>query len=275
MIFLDVAFVIRRDCPRCASIVRRILDIVPADWNLIFENEVARFIGKKGVPLDSVKADIIVTIGGDGTVLRTLQRAHGPVLGINMGGLGFLSEVELGMVENTIYKLERKEYRIEKSIKLKVTLNGMRQMDCTNEVLIHSDRIAKIRRFGIYTSDNFIDLVAADGVIVATPVGSTSYSFSAGGPIIYPTLDAAVITYLAPFISGSRSIVIPPDQEINIRILGKDQDCTLVLDGQENVKVSQADDIRVSLSENKAEFVNVGRTFFERMRDKLIKNVVD
>ncbi len=272
---LDVAFIIRRDCTRCASVVKRILEIVPSDWNLIFEEEVANILKLPGKKLDKIKADIIITIGGDGTVLRTLQRANGPVLGINMGGLGFLSEVELGNVENTIYKLARKSYRIENSIKLKVMVNGKRQFDCTNEVLIHSDRIAKIRRFGIYTSDNFIDLAAADGIVVATPVGSTSYSFSAGGPIIYPTLNSAVITYLAPFISRTRSIVIPTDQEITVKIIGKDQDCVMVLDGQETIKVTPSDDIRISISENKAAFVNIGRTFFERMRDKLIKNVVD
>ena len=266
---------IRRGCPRCASIVKRIIDIVPQDWNIVYERETARFLNVPGKELDKIEADIIITVGGDGTVLRTLQRARGPVLGINMGGLGFLSEVELGKVESTVYKLARKDYRIERSIKLKVVLNGVRQVDCTNEVLIHSSRIAKIRRFGIYTSDNFIGLTAADGIIIATPVGSTSYAFSAGGPILYPTLDEIVIAYLAPFISSSRSMVIPPDQEITVKVLGKNEDCVMVLDGQENIKVGPSDEIKVSLSENKAEFINVGRSFFERMRDKLIKNVVD
>ncbi|MHB8395748.1 MAG: NAD(+) kinase [Thermoplasmataceae archaeon] len=272
---MKIGFVIRKDCERCAHIVQRILEILPPDWEPVFEKEAARFLNRKGKDLEKLQADLIVTVGGDGTVLRTLQAAKGPVLGINMGGLGFLSEVEIGEVESTVFKLIRGEYRIEESLKLMVTVNGIRLPDSTNEVLVHSDRIAKIRRFSISTSNNFIDLTAADGVIVSTPVGSTSYSFSAGGPVIYPTLRAMVISYLAPFIARSRAIVIPPEDEIQVKIIGEDQPCILIIDGQFQTEVSASDDIRITVSENNAEFVTIGHSFFERMRDKLIKNVVD
>ncbi|MCL4331993.1 MAG: NAD(+) kinase, partial [Candidatus Thermoplasmatota archaeon] len=174
-----------------------------------------------------------------------------------------------------VFKLIRGEYTIEKSHKLKVMVNGIRLPDCTNEVLIHSNQIAKIRRFSISTSKNFIDLTAADGIMVSTPVGSTSYSFSAGGPIIYPTLKAMLISYLAPFIARSRSIVIPPQDQINVKVIGKDSPCLLIIDGQYTMQVSSSDDIRITMSENEARFVTMGSSFFERMRDKLIKNVVD
>ncbi|MGC8505384.1 MAG: NAD(+) kinase [Thermoplasmata archaeon] len=255
--------------------MRRIEEILPEDWECELDNESARFLNRKGVQLERMDADIVITIGGDGTVLRTLQNIKSPILGINMGGLGFLSEVEIGEVESTVYKLIRNEYTIENTLKLKVMLNGYRLPDSVNEILIHSDKISKIRRFSISTKNSFIDLTAADGVIVATPIGSTSYSFSAGGPILYPTLRAMVISYLAPFISRSRSVVIPPEEEILIRIIGEKQGCLLVIDGQYETEVSSNDEIRISVSENHARFVNVGQSFFDRVREKLIKNVVD
>jgi NAD+ kinase len=251
------------------------MEILPDDWQVTMDPETARFLNCKGKPVEKMDVDMIITIGGDGTVLRTLQAARCPILGINMGGLGFLSEVEIGEVESTIYKLIRGDYRIERSLKMKVMVNGMRLPDSVNEVLVHSNRISKIRRFSISTKNNFIDLTAADGVIVSTPVGSTSYSFSAGGPIIYPTLKAMVISYLAPFISRSRSIVVPPDEIIQIKIIGKGQNCLLVIDGQYQQEVTYRDEILVTISENSAEFVTVGNSFFDRVREKLIKNVVD
>lgn len=272
---MRVGFVIRKNCERCAKIVKRIVELLPPQWELVFQKEIERYTAFKGVELPEIRADIIITVGGDGTVLWTFQYATGPILGINMGGLGFLSEVEIGEVESAMYKLIRKEYTIDRSRKLKVMLNGNELISATNEVLIHSDKIAKIRKFTIFTEKSFIDRIAADGVIVATPVGSTSYSYSAGGPILYPTLDAMVISYLAPFASRSRPIVIPVEEEIRIRLVGEDQSCSIIIDGQTEYQMNSGDDLRIGKSDEYAEFVTLRRSFFDRVREKLIKNVVN
>lgn len=272
---MKIGLVIRKDCERCARIVRRITDLLPSDWEVVYQKEISRFTNLKGVEIDEISADIIITIGGDGTVLWTLQYANGPILGINMGGLGFLSEVEIGDVESAVYKLIRKDYTIDRSRKLDVSLNGERLIDATNEVLIHSDKIAKIRKFTISTENSFIDRVAADGVIVATPIGSTSYSYSAGGPILYPSLDAMVISYIAPFASRSRPIVIPIEEEIKIRLIGNDQNCKIIVDGQTEYEMGSGDDLVIGKSDSYAEFVTLKRSFFDRVREKLVKNVVN
>ncbi len=272
---MKIGFVIRKDCGRCAKIVKRIVELLPPDWELVFQKEITKYTDFRGVGIDKIEADIIVTVGGDGTVLWTFQYAKGPILGINMGGLGFLSEVEIGEIEGAIYKLMRQEYTIDRSRKLKVTLNGEDLISATNEVLIHSDRIAKIRKFTIFTEKSFIDRVAADGVIVATPIGSTSYSYSAGGPILYPSLDAMVISYIAPFASRSRPIVIPVDEEIRIRLIGNDQSCKIIIDGQTEYEMNSGDDLRIGKSDEYAEFVTLRRSFFDRVREKLVKNVVN
>ncbi|MCL4335044.1 MAG: NAD(+) kinase [Candidatus Thermoplasmatota archaeon] len=272
---MKVAFVIRRNCPRCAKIVNRIIEIAPSDWELVFEHEISKYIKMKTVSIEEINADIIITVGGDGTVLWTLQYARGSILGINMGGLGFLSEIEIGEVEGSVYRLMRGDYVIDSYPKLKVVLDGERLKDATNEVLIHSDRIAKIRKFSIFAGDNFVDRVASDGVIVATAVGSTSYSYSAGGPVLFPTLNAAVISYLAPFASRSRSIVIPSEEEIRVKLVGSDQGCKVIIDGQTEYSMDSSDDLRISRSENKADFVTMRRSFYDRVREKLVKNVVN
>ncbi|GGM72410.1 inorganic polyphosphate/ATP-NAD kinase [Thermogymnomonas acidicola] len=272
---MRVAFVIRKGCERCARIVRRIVEILPEDWEVIYDRECARFLGGKGQELERIEADIIVTVGGDGTALRALQNSKGPVLGINMGGLGFLTEVEIGEVEKSIYRIIRGDYRIERAMKLKVTVNGIRTKDCTNEVVVHTRKVSKIRKFNIYVSGHFLDSVSADGVIVATPIGSTSYSYSAGGPILLPSLRAMVISYLAPFGSRIRPVVVPTERSIRIRLVGRDQDSLVILDGQEEIPVHAGDDIEISVSENYAEFVTLERSFYQRMREKLIKYVVN
>lgn len=272
---MKIGFIVRKDCIRCAHIVRRITDILPEDWEIIYDREAARMLNKKGNSIEQMEADILITVGGDGSVLRSLQLAKGPVLGINMGSLGFLSEVEIGEVESSVYKIIQGKYKIEETMKLRLTINGTQVLDSTNEVVLHSSQIAKIRKFRVFVDGTFFDSTTADGVIVATPIGSTSYSFSAGGPILYPTIDAMVVTYLAPFRSRSRPIVIPSTQEIQLRLFGKNQTCDLIVDGQQQFAVNETDDIRIAVSPEKARFVTFRNSFYERIREKLIRNVVN
>lgn len=272
---MKMAFTIRKDCERCARVVQRIVEIVPKDWNLIFDKETAKFLEEKGTDLESIKADIIIAIGGDGTALRAHQMAKGPVLGINMGGLGFLTEVEIGDVEKSIHKLMRGEYSVDRHMKLLVRINGIDTMECTNEAVIHTRKTAKIRRFKVFAGGRFLDRTAADGIIIATPVGSTSYNYSAGGPILHPSLNAMVITYLAPFRSRVRPMVLPGDQTIKIKLVGQDQDSYVIMDGQQEYEVDENDEIEISVSPHKAEFITFRDSFYDKIREKLIKQVVN
>lgn len=272
---MKVAFTIRRNCERCARVVQRIVDILPKDWKLIYDRECAKFLDTRGTDLEAIQADIVIAVGGDGTALRAQQMATGPVLGINMGGLGFLTEVEIGDVEKSMYKLIKGEYNIDRNMKLQVKINGQATYDCTNEAVIHTSKIAKIRKFKVFVGDSFLDSASADGIIVATPVGSTSYNYSAGGPIIHPSLDAMVLTYLAPFRSRVRPMVIPGDQILKIQLAGVDQGSVVILDGQKEYPVNENDIIEISVSQNKAEFITFRDSFYDKIREKLIKHVVN
>ena len=272
---MRIAFTIRKNCERCARVVSRIVELIPDDWQKLYDKECAKFLEVRGTDLEAIVADIIIAVGGDGTALRATQMAKGPVLGINMGGLGFLTEVEIGDVEKSIYKLIKGEYKIEKDMKLKVKINGLEVLDCTNEAVIHTSKIAKIRKFKIYAGENFLDSGSADGIIVSTPIGSTSYNYSAGGPIIHPSLNVMVLTYLAPFRSRVRPMVIPAEQTIKIRLAGSGQDSVVILDGQAEYPVNENDEIEITASENKAEFITFRDSFYDKIREKLIKHVVN
>ncbi|PYB68620.1 NAD(+) kinase [Thermoplasma sp. Kam2015] len=272
---MKIAFVIRKDCSRCAKIAESIIELLPKDWELIYDHEAAKYLNGNGVDLTRMEADVIITIGGDGTVLRTLQLARGPVLGINMGGLGFFTELEVDEVGPAVFKLLKGEYKISENMKLRVEINGERVEDCTNEAVVHTERIARIRQFKIYIDGHFLSTMKADGIIVATPIGSSSYSSSAGGPLLLPTLKGMVISYLAPYSSRLKPVVVPSDSKVEIKIAGKDQECILILDGQREYKVKSGDTVRISRSENNAKFISFRESIYDRIRDKVIRHVVN
>lgn len=271
---MKVGFVVKKDCRRCAAVVRKIEDMLPSDWETVYDEEAAKFLNVKKDSIDRMDADIIITVGGDGTVLRTINMCDIPVLGINMGKLGFLSEVEIGEVEKSIHKLVKGDYKIEETERIKVSVNGNVIEHCTNEVVIHTNRVSKIRKFGLYVNSTFIDNIASDGIIVATPIGSTSYAYSTGGPILSPKINAMVVTYIAPFTIKIRPMVVSEDEEITVTFRGHDQDCVLIFDGHTEYPVSERDTITIEVSDKKARFVTLG-SFYERMRRKLLKNVVN
>jgi len=272
---LNVGITIRKNCQRCANVVRRITEILPDDWKCYYDREVSRFLDVESTDLSKMHLDIVISIGGDGTVLRALQINRAPVIGINMGSLGFLSEVEIGDVESSIYSLIRGDYKIEETLKLQVRINGEELQECTNEVVVHTRRIAKIRKFEVFVGDSFYQRVNADGIIVATPIGSTSYSYSAGGPVIFPTLDAMTVSFIAPFRAGGRSLVVPKEQAIRISLLGSEQDSLVIIDGQKEYRVDVGDEITVNVSQNRAKFITFQRSFYDKVREKLLGNVVD
>ena len=142
----------------------------------VVETHTAEALGLKGEPLQKMKVDVLITIGGDGTILRTLQGNDAPVMGVNAGVLGFLTEVQVDEIKPAIKKLLAGEYHLEKRLKLKTTMNGQRLEDATNEAVVHTAHIAKMRHFAISVDGTPATEIRADGLIVATPTGSTSYA---------------------------------------------------------------------------------------------------
>ena len=273
---MKIAYIVRKDCPRCANIVERIDKIIPEDWERIFENDLRRtFKDKDFSDISDIEADILFIVGGDGTVLRAAQKARGAMLGINMGSLGFLSEVELGKVEDTVYRIVRGEHKFTELMRLEIRLNGKISGYALNEVLIHSNEISKVRNFKLFIDGKYLERTRADGIIVATPVGSTSYSLSAGGPIVMPETRAMVVSYLAPVTLRIRPMVMPSTSILTVTATGRETECVIVLDGQVEIPVSKDDIITVTGSGKPYRFITFRRDFYTKLREKLLKDVVN
>jgi len=175
------------------------------------EDKFAEKQGFKGYSMKDInkKADIVVTVGGDGTILRALEKIEKPIFAINSGGMGFLSEVESKYAKEGLQRVIEGKYNIEERSKLKVTVDGKRLPDAANEVTVQTSRIAKMIYLQVLVDDDLLETFGADGVIIATPTGSTSYALSAGGPILDPGVNAMVIAPLAPFKLAGCSLPEP------------------------------------------------------------------
>ncbi len=242
---------------------------------LVVESVLARELHTKGVPLPDLKADVFVSLGGDGTILLTLMHTDKPVLAINAGGMGFLSEIETKYSLNAIDRILRRDYRIDERHKLACYLGKQRLQDAANEVTLQTAKIAKLIKFRVEIDGEVSDTLRGDGVIVATATGSTGYSLSVGGPILHPSVEAVVVGPIAPFRLGARPIVAPNSSTITITLLErKIQDevpAKLVIDGQYGYGVTAETPIVVKPSKRKARFIRFNGGFYDRVRTKLTR----
>ncbi len=259
----------RMGSKEATELVQQALGFLEPEHEVLLEPAIAKKLSIDGVEIDNMDVDVLIAIGGDGTVLRALQHTKAPVFSVNVGSLGFLTEVS---PDEMLYALERivqNDYMVDERIKLKTELNGERLHDSTNEVVIHTSQIAKIRHFQIFIDEELVESVRADGIIVATPTGSTCYAMSVGSPIIVPGLSAFVIVPIAPFKLSARPMVISSKSRIEIKLYEPRKNCILVLDGQFDIKMTPKDSLTISLSEEKAKFIRFGQDFYRKIKEKL------
>ncbi len=254
--------------PDSLDATRRILQFLEPKHEVLLETEIAKDVGRTGVPLAHMKPDVILAIGGDGTILRALQLADAEVLGINSGSLGFLAEVYANEVESFLGRIVGKDYKVEPRQRLKVTVDGQRLFDCLNEAVVHTAHVAKIRHFEVHLDDALVTRVRADAMILATPTGSTSYSMSVGGPIVDPRVDAIILTAIAPFKPSCRPHVFPASSRISVKLV-KPRECLLVMDGQHEMPLKGTEDVVVTRSEKPARFIRFRDDFYKRFEEKI------
>jgi len=255
------------------SLAGEIYDFLSDKGEIFAEECVAKNKKIKGYSNGEInkKSDIVITIGGDGTILRALEFIEKPIFAVNSGGMGFLTEVEPENAMDGLKRIIDGDYNVEERAKLKVTIDGKRLPDAANEVTIQTPRIAKILYLKIFVENELIEAFGSDGVIVATPTGSTSYALSAGGPILDPVVDAMVIAPLAPFKLSARPWVIPLDKKVGITLFHKSKEAKLVIDGESPQNITNNSEIFITGSEKKARFVRFGETFYQMVRMKLVR----
>lgn len=223
-------------------------------------------------------SDLIVVVGGDGSLLaaaRTLARFDVPVLGVNRGRLGFLTDVSPDEIEQRVGEVLDGHYRIEKRFLLDVMVkrNGepIGTADALNDVVVNSGTSAKMIEFELYIEGEFVYRQRSDGLIVSTPTGSTAYSLSGGGPIMHPKLDAIVLVPMFPHTLSSRPIVVDGNSEIKIVIC----ECAgaqlpVTCDGQVNLTAQSGDSVYITKKPHKLKMIHpLVHSFYASCRDKL------
>jgi NAD+ kinase len=272
-----IGIVSRCDQTDALKMVRSIFDHFKSEVEVVAGPKTSEAIGIKGndvVPVREMRdagVEIIVSVGGDGTVLRNISKMEDPlpILGVNMGTLGFLVDVNPEDAIETIGNVLN-DFTYNERARLAVSLNGKALPPATNEVVLITARPAKIITFGISVDDFEFGELRADGVVFATPTGSTAYAMSAGGPIIDPRVDAAVIVPIAPFKLSSRPSVVPADSIIRVEITIPEKEAIIVIDGQHNYTVSEHDVVTLTKAKYPARFVNTSITdFYEKVQSKL------
>lgn len=221
--------------------------------------------------------DLILVLGGDGTMIATARMigdAEVPVLGVNYGGLGYLAEFRIEELYTALEAILSGDYRVDRRVMLAVELvrgdEYLTRNRVLNDVVINKSALARIIEIDAYLNRQFVNSFRADGLIVSTPTGSTAYNLSAGGPVIFPSMNAVVITPICPFTLSNRPIVVPDESLIELRLKTANEEVVLTLDGQ--VGLALKPDDRVIISKSKTTFNLVqpaNRNYFEVLRDKL------
>jgi len=224
------------------------------------------------IPLEKMKTDLIITIGGDGTILRTcvaIPKPEPPILGINMGVRGFLTEVEPKQTFEALDKCLEGRFKIEKCMKLAVTADGIKFPDALNEVLISTDEPAKLLYAQILKNDEQILNCQADGLMISTQTGSTGYSLSAGGPVLDPSVNAFVLTSICA-LSIFRSIVFPGNSSLTVKVI-RPQKVLVVIDGtHRQIISSKLPSLTVTSSKYETSFIRFKENFYHRLKSRLL-----
>ena len=238
------------------------------------EPKLAKHAKKKeaALPLEDMKTDLIITVGGDGTILRTcllIPKPEPPILAINMGVRGFLAEVPPEKGLDAVDRCLDGEFTLERCMKLASSIGDTRLPDALNEVLITSHAPAKLLYARIWKDETAVAECRADGMIVASQVGSTGYSLSASGPVLDPDLDAFVFTPICP-LTVFHPIVLSTENAITLELL-KPKRAVVVLDGHYRTEMEPKNPrIRVSKSEYESSFVRFGDGFYRRLKSRLL-----
>jgi len=237
------------------------------------------FVSEKGADEwpEAANADLIVVLGGDGTMLATSRLvgdAEVLVLGVNYGGLGYLTDFRIEEMYTALESILEGDFEVDRRVQLDaehfrdgIALAKGRVL---NDIVINKAAIARIIEIEVKLNGLFVNSFRADGLIVATPTGSTAYNLSAGGPIVYPSMNAVVLTPICPFTLTNRPIVVPDRAEIELKLPGDHKGVLLTLDGQTGIPLNSGDTITIRKSETTFNLVQPpNRNYFDVLRNKL------
>jgi NAD+ kinase len=277
-----VAIVSKPDKPELAQIVAELMEWLRRQGcDVVIDSETATYVSlaAQGVPRERLaehNPDMLIVLGGDGTLLSA-ARAVAPlstsILGVNLGSLGFLTEVPLEELYPTLAAVHGGEGETDDRSMLRAMLvrdgEVVSEHDALNDVILSKSMIARLVSFEIFIDKEFVSTYRGDGLIIAAPTGSTAYSLAAGGPILTPSVAGLVISPICPHALTHRPVVVPDTVEIEILVKNADEEAFLSIDGQIGIPVLQGDRLVCRKSPYVTHLLRLRKTFFEVLRTKL------
>lgn len=245
-------------------------------YNLLIEEGIANRLDQKdlGVPNSTLKdtADLIIAVGGDGTILHTISvigEKDVPILGVNFGRLGFLTEITPQELYSSLKDVLNGKFTIEERMMLK-TMMGQTTFRALNDVVISKETLARVISLKVIIDSEYLTTYEGDGIIIATPTGSTAYSLSAGGPIVIPDMKTIILTPICPHTLSVRPMVISHLSKITIIIESDAQGIMLTIDGQQGINLNLHDEVNITCAEKTIKLIKPKkRSFYEVLRTKL------
>ena len=272
---MRIGVVARFDIDKSVELAGKIVEfLIEKDVDTLIDTNLASKLNKYhdiASDLEDMDVDMVVAVGGDGTVLRTqgiINQKKIPLFGINMGAVGFLTEIDPAETFTALEQVLAGKYFVDKRTQLRVWHNKELHK-ALNEVVIMTQKPAKMLHIEISVDDEVVEELRADGLIIATPSGSTAYSMSAGGPIVDPRVGAFIIVPICPFKLGARPTVVPNDSVIKVKFLREGKKAVAVIDGQFEEEINYMDEFIFKKAEDYAYFVRLSKNFYRRVREKL------
>jgi NAD+ kinase len=275
------AIISRPNRPAVAQILPGLLAwLTEHGYKVVIDQQTALYTnGPEVVPRAQMAArplDLVVVLGGDGTLLsaaRVTATVDVPLLGVNLGSLGFLTEVPLQSLYPMLEAIAQKRATVEHRSLMQVELlrgdEVLGNYQVFNDAVVNKTALARLNTYDLFIDKAFVSSYRADGMIVATPTGSTAYSLSAGGPVLMPSVSGFVITPVAPHSLTHRPLVVPDSVEIEILLRSEEEVAYLSLDGQPGVDLCDGDRVRCRRSEHQVNLFRTGTDFFHVLRTKM------
>ena len=271
----------RRECEQYAPIFKRVYKfLLKSGKEVYLEKRVAEIIGLKEYKeytRGRTTVDLIIVMGGDGTILsvvRQMRFLNTKIFGINMGTLGFMSEIPPVQVTRTLGRIFAGDYTLDPRMRLHVEVfrkgKKIKRFHALNEVSMTHGTLARLITLRTKVDRRKLTTYNADGLIIATPTGSTAYSLSAGGPIVYPSLPAFILTPICPHSFTQKPIVIPDNKKIEITVDSEHKQMVLTIDGQQSMPLKNKDKIKIRRDGGVVNFVRLPtESYFQTLRQKL------
>jgi NAD+ kinase len=270
-----IALFANRSIEHSHALALSVADFLKGQGVTVFtEDDLA--ISLNAMPISEIKGqkiDFIISMGGDGTILRLAhkyQHLDAPILGINLGHLGFMADVPLSDIYPSLQDLINGAYKIHERLVIQGESSRKDVCFAVNDIVVHRGRNPSLVEIAIHVDGQYVNTFEADGIIISTPNGSTAYSLAAGGPILSPDLEAIVITPISPHTISNRPIVLMPNQEIQIQYLSEYDPIEIRADGLESFELSTGDVFKIVRAPNNFKLVSLfRRNYFSTLRTKL------